>query len=829
MADLSPSDLDIMARTMIGEDPTPDGQAAVAHVMLNRLQSGQYGDSMTGIALAPNQFEPWSSRAGELVGISPASASYRRAYEIARSAYNGETPDETGGATHFINKKLQTSMGRNVPSWAQGTPIAQVGAHSYYAPQGRVTSKPMADPFQEFKTEDAPQSAAPVIAPSGNSGDPFQEFSTIAPDSEIGANGLIWDKNGGRDPKTGELVIAGKPFTSPVASRAVAATTPILEGVPIVGPALRSGIEKAAAAYGALRGDPYDQSVKAYHDIVNASESEYPKTTTAANVIGGVLGTLPAVAAVPELFGISKAPMVVNALASGASGAAIGGTDAAVRSGNYDYHLGSPAANGAILGGAFGAAAPFAGQIIGSGLNAATNLLTRTTPAARNVASVLEAAGLTSSDARSALTRMGPQATLADIDPALTTEAAGLARMGGGPTSILKGAMATRAAGADDRVAQAIESSIGARPDLTAAQGAIEDQASRAASPHYTAARANPTPMNVNPIISDIDARANNAVGGTASVLDRAKSYLFDRSGVPKTDPDALLNVRQQLDADIEQMKRNGALGDTSAGATAINTAKDIRSKIDGVLKSDPNIAAGDAAYAKQMKINNAVDEGTKLFEKGTRLPDFQRSLAGKTTDEVNGLKTGALSAVWDALDNARRGNLSGAQSMFGKSSANRAKLDALFPNSGDVFDMLHGEAAMRATEQRVAQNSITAEAQAVQNKYNPRAEPGIGAAAPIVGEALGGGPGAAAATGMRMVYGHLRNTLLENSLNRLSEGTARGLSATGPAQSAFLNQLERAARTSRSSALIGGGGSALTNLLTRTAPQTYNALSSSQ
>ena len=98
---------------------------------------------------------------------------------------------------------------------------------------------------------------------------------------------------------------------------------------------------------------------------------------------------------------------------------------------------------------------------------------------------------MTPDAARNALLRMGPNATLADIDPALTTEAAGLARLGGAPTSVLKGAMAQRAAGADDRVATAVEQSLGPRPDVTAAKDAVyRCTAQNAAAPHYSAALA---------------------------------------------------------------------------------------------------------------------------------------------------------------------------------------------------------------------------------------------------------------------------------------------------------------------------------------------------
>jgi hypothetical protein len=76
------------------------------------------------------------------------------------------------------------------------------------------------------------------------------------------------------------------------------------------------------------------------------------------------------------------------------------------------------------------------------------------------------------------------------------------------------------------------------------------------------------------------------------------------------------------------------------------------------------------------------------------------------------------------------------------------------------------------------------------------------------------------------MLYGSLKEQLTRSALARLSEGTARGLAATGPAQQDFLGQLSRAYATNALSRGASSGGDALTNLLMRSAgPQGYNAL----
>lgn len=138
--DLSAKDKDLMVRTILGEaaQEGPRGQAAVAHVILNRVASGDYGKSAGQVVLAPNQFEPWSTRSKELLAISPASPAYRETSDIVDMARSGDIPDPTNGATHFLNPQIvMQRRGGSLPSWAQ-TPIAKIGNHTFFAPQGKV-------------------------------------------------------------------------------------------------------------------------------------------------------------------------------------------------------------------------------------------------------------------------------------------------------------------------------------------------------------------------------------------------------------------------------------------------------------------------------------------------------------------------------------------------------------------------------------------------------------------------------------------------------------------------------------------------------------------
>lgn len=838
---ISPIDRDLMIRTVIGEAGGDPSAAGVAHVILNR--AAQSGKSPAQIVTAPGQFEPWQRNPQQLMSYSPQSPAYQGAAAVVDGALSGAIPDPTNGATKFFAPKAQAQLGRAPPKWDDGTG-QQIGAHKFFGgsppdllgqwgaqgapPAGKGAPPAVPDLLGGWQ---APQAQQPAWQPKPAGAPGVVNASGVTPGT-ISPDGLVWDGAGGHDPKTGELIIAGKLFSNaPVqgpAGQALAATAGAVSGVPIVGPALEAGVVKAAAGINALRTNtPYDQNVAGFNRIAGQAAENYPNTALAGNIAGGVLGTGAAMIAAPGVMGVSAINGITpNMIAGTVSGSAIIGADSAIRSGNYSPALGSPMANGALTGAAFGLAGPVVGPLIGKGMNALVDTAARTNPAARNVAGILNEIGMTPQEARSALSKIGPGATLADIDPALTTEAAGLARLGGIPTSILKGAMAARAGAADNRVAQAIDSALGPKPDLSAVEEAIYQKASATASPYYNAARATAGKMDITPLLSDIDAQLPNASGGVKDMLNRAKSYLTSQTkpvvgpnggavtmAIPKDDPQALLGVRQALDDIIQKAPQSG---DSTAGRNALRAVQNVRSQLDTVLKSDPNIAAGDAAFSQQMKIKEALDQGTELFTRGVRASDFQKSLAAMTPAQIDAARQGARVAIGDALEQARQGTLSAARSMFGKSTANRAKLDALFPGSGDVFDMLHGEAAMRATEQKVAQNSITAEAQTVRNKYSPAPSPGIGAAVPLVGEAIGGGAGAAGAMVGRALYGSLRDTMTRNALNQLTQSTASGLSATGPAQQDFLAQIARAARTGGASNALSGGAASLSDLLTR-------------
>jgi hypothetical protein len=132
---LDPADRDAMIKTIAGEagSEPPLGQAAVAHVILNRVAAGGYGDGVQGVVQAPvkpgsvyHQFSAWnppgvaeSSKTAHT--FNSDSPQYASIGSIVDKAYSGLIPDPTGGATHYYAPKAMP--GRRPPAWA--APLAR--------------------------------------------------------------------------------------------------------------------------------------------------------------------------------------------------------------------------------------------------------------------------------------------------------------------------------------------------------------------------------------------------------------------------------------------------------------------------------------------------------------------------------------------------------------------------------------------------------------------------------------------------------------------------------------------------------------------------------
>jgi hypothetical protein len=144
---MTPAERDLYIRTLIGEagGESPQGQAAVAHVIRNRLMSGRFGGDINSVIMAPKQFSTWNpgDPAGIMANRVPAdSPRYQSIGKIVDSVNSGQTADPTSGALNFYNPRAAS------PAW--GNTMANritIGNHDFGTAGGggaqpRVASAP---------------------------------------------------------------------------------------------------------------------------------------------------------------------------------------------------------------------------------------------------------------------------------------------------------------------------------------------------------------------------------------------------------------------------------------------------------------------------------------------------------------------------------------------------------------------------------------------------------------------------------------------------------------------------------------------------------------
>jgi spore germination cell wall hydrolase CwlJ-like protein len=147
-------DRDYMIRTIAFEaaGEPEEGKIAVAHVILNRIKSGGWGESIKDVVTSPWQFEPWMTKRDEMEKLSANNPSYRDAAQIADAVLVGKMPDPTAGAMYFLNPTVvRERRGGSLPSWAQGEGQA-IGRHTFYRPDEGVMLERAALPNGPFAT-----------------------------------------------------------------------------------------------------------------------------------------------------------------------------------------------------------------------------------------------------------------------------------------------------------------------------------------------------------------------------------------------------------------------------------------------------------------------------------------------------------------------------------------------------------------------------------------------------------------------------------------------------------------------------------------------------
>lgn len=185
--------------------------------------------------------------------------------------------------------------------------------------------------------------------------------------------GVAPDDSGTRtlDPKAFDSMWLTEPKKSTKAEVPMPAATALasgfIEGIPIVGPYIKSGVEKAAAKARSMRDSTkYEDELDFVRGVNRLNTAANPGMDTTGQVTGAVAGMIPAATTAlgAKALGLTGS-LGQRMLAGGASGFGINAADSAVRSGGDLKNT----LLGGEIGGAIGAATPLAGRAIGAGVN----------------------------------------------------------------------------------------------------------------------------------------------------------------------------------------------------------------------------------------------------------------------------------------------------------------------------------------------------------------------------------------------------------------------------------------------------------------------------
>ncbi|WHO72459.1 hypothetical protein [Rhizobium sp. BT03] len=476
----------------------------------------------------------------------------------------------------------------------------------------------------------------------------------------------------------------------------------LFEGIPIAGPIIREGLNQLPAAIAAgLTGQNYDDLLKRLHEGDEAEKKANPRIDKTAQITGGVVGTVPAVLAAPELFGAGGGSMLMRSLVSGLTGSGIGAADAAVRSD------GDPEKTrwGALEGGLFGLGGPFAGEVIGAGVKATARgakALTRallgeelaSKPPRDMLADLARdsrnwLAKVSGSDklaaARDQFDKFGSEAMPADVLPEwLGAAKAGVARES--TRSKVVGPLNERGSTAGSRLKSDLETNLGPDPvpstidrELEASQAQVQGQ--------YRPMVMGQPPRDFKPVAERLDRLIPYRRGGEQSDLLNIRSMLNDfGKDTVSSDPAIAYETRRAIDRLLEVAK------DTEV----IETLKGVRGMIDARFSS--GVKGLDAQFDELGRQREGLLQGQSVLADGPRAmhpvelqeklvagAEPQGTLIGASAESAR-MRQGTLGDIYRAVGTEASDMNALRKFIRGNGDWNREKLGMMFgPENADA------------------------------------------------------------------------------------------------------------------------------------------------
>ena len=254
--------------------------------------------------------------------------------------------------------------------------------------------------------------------------------------------------------------------------------------------------------------------------------SDHPIAAPVIEGVGGIATPLGALGAAAK--GTTLGAKTVYGLGAGAT---LGGVQGAFTSSDLtDLGETGPAAlKGGAIGGALGAALPGSAQAVGSAYNAVANALRGraaglSRDATGHLVSAVESTGMPAVQAR--VSELGPQAMLADANPALLGKAQGAALNSDDARTEIVNSLTNRNTGTNQRIMGDVNGVLGPAQDPQLVTNDILARRSALDNVAYPAALNTAKPVEATPLLEELNARIPKSVGMERRALENLRGML---------------------------------------------------------------------------------------------------------------------------------------------------------------------------------------------------------------------------------------------------------------------------------------------------------------
>lgn len=443
-------------------------------------------------------------------------------------------------------------------------------------------------------------------------------------------------------------------------------------------------------------------------------------TVGGVNKLAGAVASAP-LAPVARVFqGGTLWPTMGNVAISGAGYGGLYGAG----EGNAAYERAGNAALGTGIGLGVGAVAAPVAHGIGNAVGAVRNrmmelpqqLAGRSRSAVNRVIDAADMDGLTPGMAGQNARLLGREGMLADAGENLTTVTEGLAQQPGPARDTINRALQGRAAGAPQRITQALDDNIGPPVNVPASVDQMRQQANQQARPLYQQFYQTQVPVDQE-LVSILQAVPDNVWPRVQSLM-RAE----------RIDPATPINTGQGIDLikrALDDAARSAGRG-TNEERVFANLARSLRNHVDNLL-SPGNPAASPWAQARaivgeERGINEALQEGQGVFRGGGRAPEqVAADMQGMSQLESEAFGLGARSELRNMMGRAAT-NFGPSGDRVARralnSDFNRQNIEQIAGQqpAARIADRIDAENTFAETANQVMGNSATARRQATRD-----------------------------------------------------------------------------------------------------------------